>query len=92
MLAVVGIIYGASTVVTPSLSDIGLRGLAVAMVGGFDSLAGLIPAALIVALAEDISVVIFGESVRDAAVMIVILIVLAIRPQGLMGTKFVVRV
>lgn len=92
VLAVVGIIYGASTVVTPSLSDIGLRGLAVAIVGGFDSLGGLIPAALIVALAEDLSVVAFGESVRDAAVMIVILIVLAIRPQGLMGTKSVVRV
>lgn len=92
VLALVGITYGSSTIVTPSLADIGLRGLAVAIVGGFDSLGGLVPAAVIVALTENISVVYFGESVRDAAVMIVILVVLAIRPQGLMGTKSVVRV
>jgi branched-chain amino acid transport system permease protein len=92
ILALVGITYGSNTIVTPSLADIGLRGLAVAIVGGFDSLGGLIPAAVIVALTENVSVVYFGESVRDAAVMIVILIVLAIRPQGLMGTKSVARV
>jgi branched-chain amino acid transport system permease protein len=92
VVAIVGITYGASTIVTPTLADIGIRGLAVAIVGGFDSIVGLIPAALIVALAENLSVVFFGESVRDAAVMIVILIVLAVRPQGLLGTKAVVRV
>jgi branched-chain amino acid transport system permease protein len=92
VVAIVGITYGASTIVTPTLADIGIRGLAVAIVGGFDSIVGLIPAALIVALAENLSVVFFGESVRDAAVMIVILIVLAVRPQGLLGSKAVARV
>jgi branched-chain amino acid transport system permease protein len=92
ILTLVGITYGTSTIVTPSLADIGLRGLAVAIVGGFDSLTGLAPAALIVALSENFSVVFFGESVRDAAVMVVILIVLAIRPQGLFGSRSVVRV
>jgi branched-chain amino acid transport system permease protein len=92
VVAIVGITYGASTIVTPTLADIGIRGLAVAIVGGFDSIVGLIPAAIIVALAENLSVVFFGESVRDAAVMIVILIVLAVRPQGLLGTKSVARV
>lgn len=92
ILTLVGISYGAGTIVTPSLADIGLRGLAVAIVGGFDSLTGLAPAALIVAVTENFSVVFLGESVRDAAVMVVILIVLAIRPQGLFGSRSVVRV
>jgi branched-chain amino acid transport system permease protein len=91
-LAIVGITYGYSTIVTPSLADIGLRGLACAIVGGFDSLGGLVPGAIIVALTENISVVYFGESVRDAAVMIVILIVIAIKPSGLLGTRSIERV
>jgi branched-chain amino acid transport system permease protein len=92
VVALVGVSYGASTIVTPTLADIGIRGLAVAIVGGFDSIIGLLPAAVIVALAENVSVLFFGESVRDAAVMIIILLVLAIRPQGLLGSRIVARV
>jgi branched-chain amino acid transport system permease protein len=57
-----------------------------------DSAAGVFPGAIIVALIENLAVVYFGESVRDAAVMMVILVMLVVRPTGLFGTPRVRRV
>jgi branched-chain amino acid transport system permease protein len=92
ILASAGIVYAYSTVLSQSIGDIGLRGFAPAFVGGMDSVAGVFPGAIIVALIENLSVVYFGESVRDAAVMMVILVVLAIKPTGLFGTPRVRRI
>ncbi len=81
-----GVSYSFSNVLSPDLADIGIRALAPVMVGGMDSVIGVLPGALVVAVAENLLVLVFGESVRDAAVMLVILCVLAIRPNGLFGT------
>lgn len=87
-----GIVYAYSTILTLSIGDIGIRGFAPAFVGGMDSAAGVVPGALIVALVENLAVVYFGESVRDAAVMMVLLVVLAVRPTGIFGTPRVRRI
>ena len=84
--ALAGVSYTYSTVLSPDLVNIGLRSLAPVIVGGMDSAAGIVPGAIIVALAENLLVLVFGESVRDAAVMLVILAVLVIRPNGLLST------
>jgi branched-chain amino acid transport system permease protein len=84
--ALAGVSYSYSTVLSPDLVNIGVRSLSPVIVGGMDSVAGLVPGAIIVALAENLLVLVFGEGVRDAAVMLVILAVLAIRPNGLLGT------
>jgi branched-chain amino acid transport system permease protein len=83
---IAGISYSYSTVLSPDLANIGIRSLAPVIVGGMDSAAGVLPGAIIVAIAENLLVLVFGEGVRDAAVMLVILCVLAIRPNGLFGT------
>jgi len=80
-----------STVLTPDLANIGLRGLAPVIVGGMDSVAGVVPGAIIVALSENLLVLVFGEGVRDAAVMVVLLIFLSIRPTGLFGSADIRR-
>jgi branched-chain amino acid transport system permease protein len=92
ILTTAGIVYAYSTVLSQSIGDIGIRGLAPAFVGGMDSAAGVFPGALIVAVVENLAVVYFGESVRDAAVMMVVLVVLAVRPAGLFGTPQVKRI
>jgi branched-chain amino acid transport system permease protein len=92
ILTAAGIVYAYSTVLSQSVGDIGIRGLAPAFVGGMDSAAGVFPGAIVVALIENLAVVYFGESVRDAAVMMVILVMLVIRPTGLFGTPRVRRV
>lgn len=86
-----GISYSFSTVLTPDLANIGLRGLAPVIVGGMDSVAGVVPGAIIVALSENLLVLVFGEGVRDAAVMVVLLIFLSIRPTGLFGSADIRR-
>ena len=87
-----GVSFAYTTVVSASVSDIGLRGIAPALVGGLDSVAGVLPGAFIVASVENIAVLWLGEQARDAAAMMVLLVVLAIRPTGLFGTPEVRRV
>lgn len=85
LCALAGIGFAFSSVVSPSLGNVGLRALAPAIVGGIDSAAGVLPGALIVALVENVMVLLLGESVRDAAVMSVIMVMLIFRPNGLFG-------
>jgi len=91
MAAIAGITYSYSSVVSPDIGNIGLRSLAPVIVGGMDSVTGVLPGAIIVALAESFAAVGFGESVRDAAVQVVILAVLIVRPSGLLGGATVRR-
>jgi branched-chain amino acid transport system permease protein len=86
MAGVVGIASSFQSVVSPDLASIGIRSLAPVIVGGMDSIAGVLPGALIVAFVENLSALFFGEDVRDAAVMITVLVVLVVRPSGLFGT------
>ncbi len=90
--ALAGISYSFGTILSPDLSNVGLRGLAPAIVGGMDSAAGVLPGAIIVALVENMMVLIFGEGVRDAAVMVVVLVFLTVRPTGLFGSDDIRRI
>src|SRR5439155_767142 len=51
-----GMIYSSNVRLEPSLGILGLRAFAVALVGGLDSLGGVVPAALLVAAVEVASV------------------------------------
>lgn len=74
------------------LLDLGLRGMAPALVGGLDSVRGVLPGAVIVALAETLAVAFLGGDAQDAAAFTVLLVMLAMRPHGLFGTPEVRRV
>lgn len=91
-LAVMGISYSFASILTPDIANVGIRGLAPAIVGGLDSVAGVLPGAILVALIENLSVLVLGEGARDAAVMSMVLIVLVIRPTGLFGSRSVSRI
>src|SRR5262249_57855340 len=54
--ALAGILYSSNVRLEPSLDILGLKAFAVALVGGLDSLGGVIPAAVLVALIEVLSV------------------------------------
>jgi branched-chain amino acid transport system permease protein len=91
LAALAGITYGFQSSLTPDIENVGLLTIAPVMVGGIDSIAGVIPGAFIVAIAQNLFVLQFGAQARDAAVMSVILVVLVIRPTGLFGTGDVRR-
>lgn len=84
---VAGILYGSNVRLDPEIGFLGLKALAVPIVGGMDSLVGLIPAALIVALLEVTFLTYVSAQVSESVPLILLLIVLLIRPWGLFGTK-----
>jgi branched-chain amino acid transport system permease protein len=87
-----GIAYAQQSLVAPTLGDLGLRGIAPALLGGLDSIPGAIVGSIVVAFAQNLGVYWFGGSATDVAAYLVILAVLAVRPTGLFGTQEVRRV
>ena len=82
-----GMIYASNVRLEPSLDVLGLRAFAVALVGGLDSLAGVIPAAIIVAAVEVMSIRYGNPLLSDVSPFLCLLLMLLVRPWGLFGTR-----
>ncbi len=90
---IAGIIFAYETALSyPGLESLGLRGIAPALVGGLTSVKGIVPGAIIVALAETLGAYWFGASAPDVAAWLVVFFVLMVRPTGLFGERHVERV
>lgn len=87
IIAAAGILFGANYGVSLSMSSVALKGLSVALVGGLDSLAGVIPAAIIISLSEKLAAYYINPRLSDTIPFIIMLIVLIIKPWGLFGTE-----
>lgn len=73
--------------VSPLLVGTALKGFTVALVAGLDSLGGLLPAALLVAVAEVLTVRFLDQQLGEAVPYVVLLGVLLVKPWGLAGTR-----
>jgi branched-chain amino acid transport system permease protein len=82
-----GMIQSCDAILEPGMVAIGLKTFPVVLVGGLDSLAGVIPGAFVVAIAEVIAINYISPQASEAAPFVVLLIMLLIRPWGLFGTK-----
>ena len=82
-----GILYANNVRLEPSLGVLGLKAFAVALVGGLDSLGGVIPGALIVAAVEVLSIRYGDPLLSDVSPFLCLLVMLLVRPWGLFGTK-----
>jgi branched-chain amino acid transport system permease protein len=87
-----GVILAYRAGAAPALADIGLRAFPAALIGGFDSLAGAVIGALIISLASTYAANIWSSEVEDLVVFGLMLVVLIVRPYGLLGTREVLRV
>lgn len=86
-LAVVAVVMtGTQAPVSPLLVTITLAGFSVALVGGLDSLAGAVPAALLVAGSQVLVIRYVDPQLGEAVPYLVLLIVLLVKPWGLAGT------
>ena len=84
--ALAGMVYANNVRLDPGLGILGLKAFAVAMVGGLDSLGGVIPGALIVAAVE-VACIRYGDPLlSEIAPFLCLLATLLIRPWGLFGT------
>lgn len=87
-----GIAYSQESLLSNQVANIGLLGIAPALLGGLESIKGAVLGAAIVAVAQNLGVLWFGGNASDVSVYVVILLVLLIRPTGLMGAREVRRV
>jgi branched-chain amino acid transport system permease protein len=67
-------------------NDVELAGLTVIVVGGMGSIDGAAVAALLVGMVRVLSVAYLDSSLRDAFVFALLILVLLVRPQGILGS------
>ena len=80
-------LYSFNQQLNPNLSEVALRGLAVALVGGMDSIKGTVPAALLIAALEIVMQRYVSPQASEAVPFFALVLVLLVRPWGLFGTK-----
>lgn len=91
-----GILWGATQGVDWSLSLLLIKALAIAILGGLDSIPGVIVAGLIVGVAESLATGVIDPwvqaSTRDIVASVIILATLLFKPHGLFGHEHIERV
>jgi len=89
MGGIAGILVGmAFNSVSPQMGlAIGLKGLAIIILGGMGNVKGAMVGGLILGLSETILVAYGNSGYRDAIAFIMIIVILLIRPQGIFGQK-----
>ncbi len=86
----IGVAY--LSTITPNLVDLGLRGIAPALIAGLDNVKGVIVGAFAMAILENLASFYLGGDVRNVVPFVVILVVLMLRPYGLFGSPEIRRV
>ncbi|MBA7629619.1 High-affinity branched-chain amino acid transport system permease protein LivH [subsurface metagenome] len=95
---IAGIVLGGVSGVMIPMSHVGLKALAVALLGGMDSIGGAIVAGIILGVAENVAagyldpLLPAGGGLASVFPFIIILIVLIFRPHGLFGLAEIERI
>lgn len=89
MGGIAGILVGmAFNSVNPQMGlSMGLKGLAIIILGGMGNVKGAMAGGLILGIAETIMVAYGDSGYRDAVAFIIIIFILLLRPQGIFGKK-----
>ena len=82
-----GVLYSLRVNVQPELWLVGLKAFVPALIGGMDSVRGLIPGALLVAAVEVLAGQFLDPIVQSVAPFAVLLVALWLRPWGLFGSR-----
>lgn len=91
-----GVLWGAVQGVDWTLSLLLLKAIAIAILGGLDSVPGVLVAGLVVGVAESVAAgvldPIVGGGTRDVVASVIILLTVVVRPHGLFGRVHIERV
>ena len=83
--AIAGVLLAPVSLIDINLGFIGLKAFAAAVLGGFGSIPGALAGGIIIGIIELFSGAYLPHGVKDVAAYVVLLLVLAVRPQGLFG-------
>jgi branched-chain amino acid transport system permease protein len=93
-----GILLGGVSGVSPPLADIGLKALAVVILGGLDSIGGAIVGGIMLGILENLAagyldpLMPSGGGLANVFPFLMIIVVLVIKPHGLFGLKRIERI
>ncbi len=90
--ALAGVLLAALNNLTPHLGDLALSVLAVLIVGGLDSLGGVIVGGLAIGWLQAMTGTYAGSQYREVMPFVVVLLVLLVRPHGLFGRREIERI
>jgi len=82
-----GMLIALDSGLTNTMVVIGLKAFPAALVGGLDSLAGALIGALIIGAAEVLSIQYIDPLLSDVVPFLVLIVMLVVRPWGLLGTR-----
>jgi len=83
--ALAGLLLAPLTFVHVNMGFIGLKAFPAAVVGGFGSLPGALVGGVVIGVVEALSGVYLPEGFKDVAAYVVVLLMLAVKPNGLFG-------
>jgi branched-chain amino acid transport system permease protein len=84
--AVVGILLAPAFLVTTGMGQsIGLKAFTAAIIGSFESLPGAIIGGLCVGVIENLASAYVSSAYKDATAFVILLVVLIVKPRGLLG-------
>jgi branched-chain amino acid transport system permease protein len=89
--ALAGIGYGVQTGVQPTITTLGFAVFPAVLLGGIDSILGALVGAVIIAFLQGLVSFYFSNIDSSVVGYVVVLAVLVVRPQGLFGSREVVR-
>jgi branched-chain amino acid transport system permease protein len=89
---IAGILLAPIAFVHVNVGYIGLKAFPAAVLGGFGSVPGAVLGGLIIGVVEELSGLYLPAGVKSVAAYIVLLVVLMVRPQGLLGVSLKMRV
>ncbi len=83
---VAGVLIAPLYLVYPTMGVLaGLKGFTASVLGGMGSVTGAMVAGLVLGIAESLGAGFISSGYRDAVAMVVLLLVLLVRPEGLFG-------
>ncbi len=83
--AIAGVLLAPVSLIDINLGFIGLKAFAAAVLGGFGSIPGALVGGLTIGLIELFAGAYLPQGFKDVAAYVVLLVVLAVRPQGIFG-------
>src|SRR3954451_19000613 len=85
--SIAGMLIALDSGLTSTMAVIGLKAFPAALVGGLDSLAGALLGALVIGAAEVLSIQYIHPLLSDVVPFLVLIVMLVVRPWGLLGTR-----
>jgi len=89
---VAGLLLAPITFVHANMGFVGLKAFPAAVVGGFGSIPGALVGGLIIGIVESLAGFYLPDGIKDIAAYIVVLVMLAVKPNGLFGENLTKKV